>query len=88
MVKAKQIDAPLLEREQIQAQVKPLSNNGFKRFFQKIGRGWLTAWYGFSDRRPGFSKLLYTAFFFIAFSYPLKRFPGGNINLPGLGVCP
>ena len=68
MVKAKQIDAPLLEREQIQAQVKPLSNNGFKRFFQKIGRGWLTAWYGFSDRRPGFSKLLYTAFFFIAFS--------------------
>lgn len=54
--------------EDLQKQVKPLSKNGFVRFFQKIWRGWLGAWYGFADKHPKLSSLIYMAFFFIVFS--------------------
>ena len=60
--------APILDREQIQTQIKPLSNNGFKAFLQKIGRWWLTGWYGFCDKNPGLGKLLHMVFFFLVFS--------------------
>ena len=36
--------------------------------FQKIGRWWLTGWYGFSDKYPGLAKLVYMVFFFAVFS--------------------
>ena len=52
----------------IQKQIKPLSNNGFVAFFQKIGRWWLSIWYGFSDKHPKLAKWIYMIFFFIVFS--------------------
>ena len=52
----------------IQNQIKPLSQNGFIAFFQKIGRWWLSIWYGFSDKHPKLSKWIYMIFFFIVFS--------------------
>ncbi len=62
------VHAPLLTPEQIKSEVKPLSKNGFVAFWQKIWRAWLGAWYGFSDKHPKFSKILYMVFFFIVFS--------------------
>ena len=52
----------------IQKQIKPLSNNGFVAFFQKIGRWWLSTWYGFADKHPKLAKWIYMIFFFIVFS--------------------
>lgn len=49
-------------------QIKPLSNNGFVAFFQKIARWWLSVWYNFSEKHPKLSKIIYMAFFFIVFS--------------------
>ncbi len=54
--------------EDIQKQIKPLSENAFVRFFQKIWRWWLGLWYGFSTKHPKASKLIYMVFFFIIFS--------------------
>lgn len=54
--------------EYVKEQLKPLSSNGFVRFFQKIARGWLGMWYGFCDKHPKLSKILQMAFFFIVFS--------------------
>lgn len=54
--------------EDIQKQIKPLSENAFLRFFQKIWRWWLGVWYGFADKHPKLSKILYMVFFFIVFS--------------------
>lgn len=55
--------------EDIKAQIKPLSENAFLRFFQKIWRWWLGVWYGFCDKHPKGSGLLYKVFFFLVFSY-------------------
>ena len=54
--------------DDIKNQIKPLSKNGFVRFFQRILRWWLGVWYGFCDKRPKFSALVYKVFFFIVFS--------------------
>ena len=54
--------------EDIKNQIKPLSNNSFVKFFQKILRWWLGVWYGFCDKKPKFSALVYKVFFFIVFS--------------------
>ena len=54
--------------QDIQNQIKPLSKNGFVAFFQKIGRWWLSIWYGFSDKHPKLAKWIYMIFFFIVFS--------------------
>ncbi len=54
--------------QQLQEQLKPYSQNGFVAFFQKIWRGWLSAWYGFSDKHPTLANLIYMVFFFIVFS--------------------
>lgn len=57
-----------LTPEDIQKQIKPLSENAFVRFFQKIWRWWLGVWYGFADKHPQLSKIIYMVFFFIVFS--------------------
>jgi len=54
--------------EDIQKQLKPLSENAFLRFFQKIWRWWLGVWYGFATKHPKGSALIYKIFFFIVFS--------------------
>ncbi len=54
--------------QDFQNQLKPYSKNAFVAFFQKLWRGWLSAWYGFSDKHPTLSSLLYKLFFFIVFS--------------------
>ncbi len=54
--------------DDIRNQIKPLSQNGFVRFFQKIARWWLGLWYGFCDKHPKGSSLLYKLFFFVVFS--------------------
>ncbi len=48
--------------------IKPLSDNKFAAFFQKIARWWLGGWYGFSDKHPKLASTLYKVFFFIVFS--------------------
>lgn len=54
--------------EDVKAQIKPLSNNAFVAFFQKIWRAWLGFWYGFADKNPKLAKLIYQVFFFFVFS--------------------
>lgn len=54
--------------EDVKAQIKPLSDNAFVAFFQKIWRAWLGLWYGFADKHPKLAKLIYQIFFFIVFS--------------------
>lgn len=54
--------------EDIKNQIKPLSDNAFVRFFQKLLRRWLGVWYGFCDKKPKLSALVYKVFFFIVFS--------------------
>ncbi len=66
--------APLQSAEAIQKQIKPLSDNSFVAFFQKIGRGWLTIWYGFADRHPKLAKIIYMLFFFVLFSQAVTVF--------------
>ena len=51
-----------------EVRVKPLSDNAFLAFFQKIWRWWLGVWYGFADKHPKGSSILYKVFFFIVFS--------------------
>ena len=63
------VDTSKYTVEDIQKELKPLSNNGFLRFFQKIWRWWLGVWYGFADKHPKLSDLVYKVFFFIVFSY-------------------
>ena len=47
-----------LSYEQIKKEVKPLSKIGFLAAFQKLGRAWLGAWYGFADKHPTGARLL------------------------------
>ena len=54
--------------EDVKAQIKPLSDNAFFAFFQKIWRWWLGVWYGFADKHPKLAKIVYQVFFFIVFS--------------------
>ncbi|MDE7405380.1 MAG: hypothetical protein K2M89_00705 [Clostridiales bacterium] len=54
--------------EDLKNQIKPLSQNAFLRFFQRILRWWLGIWYGFCDKKPKFSALVYKVFFFVVFS--------------------
>lgn len=54
--------------QDLQEQLKPLSDNAFLRFFQKIWRWWLGVWYGFADKHPKASGIIYMVFFFIVFS--------------------
>lgn len=66
---AAQAEVKNYTEEDIKSQLKPLSENAFVRFFQKIWRWWLGVWYGFCDKHPKGSSLLYKVFFFLVFSY-------------------
>lgn len=61
-------------RETIDGYIRPLSQNAFISFFQKIGRGWLSLWYSFSDRHEKAASLIYKIFFFIVFSESVTIF--------------
>ncbi|MCH5158171.1 MAG: hypothetical protein J1F33_03130 [Clostridiales bacterium] len=54
--------------DELRAQIKPLSSNGFVRFFQNLYRKWLGVWYGFCDKHPKLSDLIYKVVFFFVFS--------------------
>lgn len=54
--------------DDIQKQIKPLSENGFVRMFQRLARWWLGVWSGFSEKHPKGAKIIYMIFFFIVFS--------------------
>lgn len=54
--------------EDVKSQIKPLSQNAFVRFFQKIWRWWLGVWYGFAEKKPKLSAIMYKIFFFFVFS--------------------
>ncbi len=54
--------------QDLEQQLKPLSQNPFLAFFQKIWRWWLGVWYNFAEKHPKFSHILYMVFFFIVFS--------------------
>ncbi len=58
----------LLTDEELAGQLRPLSANPLLAAFQKLWRGWLAAWYGFSDRHAGLAKALHQVFFFFVFS--------------------
>lgn len=60
--------------EDLQKQIKPLSNNAFAAFFQKMFRKWLSVWYGFCERHPKGSALIYKIFFFLVFSVGVTVF--------------
>ena len=60
--------APLLGKDEIAKEVKPLSSNGFIAFWQGLWRSWLGIWYGFADKHPKGSKLIYMVVFFLVFS--------------------
>lgn len=47
-----------IENKQAEVRVKPLSNNAFIAFFQKIWRWWLGVWNGFADKHPKGAKLI------------------------------
>lgn len=55
--------------DEAKLQPKPLSQNGFVAFWQKIWRWWQGVWYGFSEKHPKLSGLIYMVFFFLVFSY-------------------
>lgn len=61
-------EAKEFTEEDIKNQIKPFSKNSFVRFFQRILRWWLGVWYGFCDKRPKLSSLIYKLFFFLVFS--------------------
>ena len=48
--------------------VKPLSENSFIAFFQKIWRWWLGVWYAFEGKHPKAAKLIYQFFMFYMIS--------------------
>ncbi len=54
--------------EDIKNCIKPLSQNGFIRFFQNIGRRWLGIWYNFAERKPRLADWIYKVCFFCVFS--------------------
>lgn len=66
--------APVLAAEEISKQIKPLSQNAFAAFFQRIWRAWLSVWYGFSDKHPKGSKLIYQIVLFVLFSQGVTIF--------------
>ena len=54
--------------EDIKSQIKPLPKNAFARFFVKLYRKWLEAWYSFSDNHNKAAGLIQKIFFFLVFS--------------------
>ena len=67
-VEAVSAEEKVYTEEDIKNQIKPLSENAFLRFFQKIWRWWLGLWYGFCDKYPKVSGIIYKVFFLVIFS--------------------
>ena len=65
---AHMFDGRTFTDEDVKAQIKPLSDNAFVRFFQTIYRWWLGVWYGFTEKHPKLGGIIYTVFFFMVFS--------------------
>ncbi len=64
---------------------KPLSQNAFKAFWQKIWRWWQGVWYGFSERRPKIAAWLYKIALFFVFSVSVTLLQYiGFVTLPYL----
>ena len=57
-----------ITEEELRAEIKALPKNGFARFFVKLYRRWLEAWYGFAGRHEKAAALLQKVFFFLVFS--------------------
>lgn len=55
--------------EDIKSCIKPLSQNGFVRFFQNIWRKWLGVWYGIAEKKPRLADWIYKIGFFCLFSF-------------------
>lgn len=53
---------------------KPLNENKFLAFFQKIYRWWMGKWNGFQDGHPTLAAWIYKIFFFFAFSMGVTVF--------------
>ena len=92
----------LYTEDDLRAQIKPLSQNAFARFFQRLYRKWLSAWYSFSERRAKWSGIIYKVFFFLVFSlgvtvwqyivmtflpYAFKSLNGGPWGWPSIPVA-
>lgn len=58
----------LLSKEEISRELKPLSNNAFLAFFQKLWRSWLAVWYNYADKHPKASGWIYKLALFFIFS--------------------
>ena len=54
--------------DNLREQIKPLPENAFARFFVKLYRKWLEAWYSFSDSHNKAAGLIQKIFFFLVFS--------------------
>ena len=66
MLTEAQTDTPYTE-DDLRAQIKPLPQNGFARFFKKLYRRWLEGWYAFTERHERAAGLIEKAFFFLVF---------------------
>ncbi len=62
------MEKELAMEEEAKLQPKPLSENAFVAFFQKIARWWLGGWYGFTEKHKKLADLAYKIFFFFVFS--------------------
>lgn len=69
-----QSNTEILSHDEIIKEIRPLSQNSFAAFFQKMWRKWLSVWYGFCDRKPKLSKFLYQIGFFMVFSMGVTIF--------------
>ena len=54
--------------DDLREQIKPLPKNAFARFFVKLYRKWLEAWYSFSDSHSKAAGRIQKVFFFLVFS--------------------
>lgn len=91
-----------LSEEDLQAQMKPLSKNGFVRFFQRLLRWWLGVWYAFCCKKPKLSAAVYKVGFFLTFSvgvtlwqflvmtflpYAFRRMNTGAVGWPKIPIA-
>lgn len=68
------MEKELAMEEEAKLQPKPLSENAFVAFFQKIARWWLGGWYGFAEKHKKLADLAYKIFFFFVFSMGVTIF--------------
>lgn len=62
------MDEKILLDEEAKLQPKPLSQNAFMAFWQRIWRWWQGVWYGFSEKHVKLAGWIYKIAFFFIFS--------------------